>query len=959
MPYLTAVVGLTRQLRGDRALILLVVFTVFITSGIAAAVPRFYNRILDDELAQRIEDASGRERSVTATVTQRFNDPNLEIRVRLAAMGEAYQQALPSPLRDALGEPTFVFEGPVFLVTDDFEGNVEPYARLLRMRYPQGIETHVELAEGHLPQVREEIAAPASLWLPEQRAERPMLLLEIALSERTAFQMGVQVGDQLLAVFDDAETLFEHGPGTWFVVEVSGTFRPLDPDGPYWTGDPSFELVSWGEDPGALPIGSGRTDKELSVTGNALLAPDAYGEWTRITELADWHYTWTLSLDPAAVDATNYRAAAAQAGNLEVTKGPYEAPDWLPNLLRVNTPIPLLFRGYEEQTRFTLSVIALTALGVFGTAFAAFSLLGSLISERRRDAVVLVRGRGATRPQLIGARLLEGVLLCAPAASLGWLAAIALIDARTSRWSIWCAVGVALILLALLLFSAEPVRVAGLCKLLRRVVGASTTRSTRRLTLELALVVLAVVALAALRQRGLTADASTEATLDPLLVAAPMLLALVASLVGLRLYPHVVGILAHLAGRGRGLVWFIGLRRGSDPAGTSFLPFVVMLTAVSISVFASIIAQSVTDAQRETAWRQVGADFRVEASGKEPSSLLDQAQAGGIEVATALVTDGSASSAGAFSGTSSVPLSVVALDVGAYQRVIGNRDAPFTIPGASESTDQLGTERNPVPVLIANDWSGRERPEVGELLRVEMRVPGRGVVPFHAHVSAFSDDFPGIEAGDAFLLVSLDALQGAIEDRIDEVTTLFINANTSQIATLTSSLDAPTGATASPQQATVISREEIYEELLTRPLTAAVVTSFRVGAAIAALYAGLALLIALTLTARRRIYDLSVLRTLGLPIRSAGGVIAVEYLPLIALSSLGGVVLGLVTALAIEPGVDLAAFTGTDSSIALTVSWLAVAAIVVGLASVALATIGVYVLLNRKRRLGHILRVSD
>ena len=965
--YPLAVLALLRTLRGERALMVSVAVLVLITSGLAAAVPRLYTRVLDAELARRVEDAGVYQRSISAILQQRYNNPNQEIRERLAGMGAAYQDALPSPLREALAESTYSIDAPDFLVADDLRGNQAAFARLLSVRYQRDVGAHVDLVEGRLPQLREDVTPPPSPALPESRADGPLPLLEVALSEQTAGLLELEVGDQMVGVFDDATTLFEQGPGSWFMVEVAGIFRAAEPSSAYWGGDQSFDLVSQ-RDASAIPFTSGRTEEPLALTGAALFAPEAYTEWARLTELADWSYTWRFQLDPSAVTAVSYAAVAAQTGNLDVTKGPYDAPGWPPGQLRVTTRIPLLFSGYEERTRFTVSVIALTALGVFGTAAATFALLSTLISERRRATAILLRGRGATRAQLIGARLVEGLLLCGSAAAAGYLGAVTLIDARDSLWSLWCAAGVALAMLTLLVGGAESARAADLGRLLRRTFDPLAERSTRRLTLEATLVVVAVAGLAALRQRGLSADANPDTSLDPLLIGAPLLLALVVGVLGRRLYPAVVGLLARLAQPSRGLVWFVGLRRGSDPSGGAFLPFLVMLAAVSISIFASVIAQSVTQAQEETAWRLVGADYRLEAEPFDPNAttLAPAAAPGGpvashAVVAGALTANGSliaADANGRFASRSSTMLSVVAIDVAAYRRVIGDRLAPFTLPSnASDASAQHGSEANPLPVILAADWSGDERPQPGTLLRVELRVPGSGTLQAFASVAGYSERYPGIERGRPFVLLSLADLRALAPERVTQVTTLFVQGTAQDVLELKATIGEQAIDGNAPVQ--VDSRAGAFDKLLHEPLTNAVVTSFRAGAGIAALYAGLALLFALTLTARRRAHDLSVLRTLGLPAGRAGAVIAVEYLPLIGLATVSGVALGIAIAFVIEPGVDLAAFTGATAAPPLAISWPAVAAIGLGLAALALATIAAYVLVIRRRQLGRILRVSD
>ena len=68
-------------------------------------------------------------------------------------------------------------------------------------------------------------------------------------------------------------------------------------------------------------------------------------------------------------------------------------------------------------------------------AIAAVGLIGVLVVRRRRPALALARGRGASGGQLLAAQLWEGLLVTVPAALVGLLAALAVVTARASDLS--------------------------------------------------------------------------------------------------------------------------------------------------------------------------------------------------------------------------------------------------------------------------------------------------------------------------------------------------------------------------------------------------------------------------------------------------------------------------------------------------------------------------------------------
>jgi putative ABC transport system permease protein len=122
---------------------------------------------------------------------------------------------------------------------------------------------------------------------------------------------------------------------------------------------------------------------------------------------------------------------------------------------------------------------------------------------------------------------------------------------------------------------------------------AVTAVSPRRLAVEAAVVVSSLVGIYLLRRRGL-ADANG---FDPYLAAVPLLLGLAAGIVAVRLYPLPVRFLAAAAARRRDLVPALALRRVARQPGVNAAPLLVLLLGVSVSVFAAVMAATLSHAQ--------------------------------------------------------------------------------------------------------------------------------------------------------------------------------------------------------------------------------------------------------------------------------------------------------------------------------------------------------------------------
>ena len=79
-----------------------------------------------------------------------------------------------------------------------------------------------------------------------------------------------------------------------------------------------------------------------------------------------------------------------------------------------------LVEGFAAERRTAEAVLVTAALGPAAVATAAVALVALLMVHRRRRAVTLVRGRGASVAQLLGSHLVEGLLIAAPAAALAY-----------------------------------------------------------------------------------------------------------------------------------------------------------------------------------------------------------------------------------------------------------------------------------------------------------------------------------------------------------------------------------------------------------------------------------------------------------------------------------------------------------------------------------------------------------
>jgi putative ABC transport system permease protein len=405
---------------------------------------------------------------------------------------------------------------------------------------------------------------------------------------------------------------------------------------------------------------------------------------------------------------------------------------------------------------------------------------------------------------------------------------------------------------------------------------------------------------------------------------------------------------------GRGLVAFVGLRRISGQSPVTHLPLLVMLLAIGISIFTAVVRYSISEAQAEGAWQRVGAPYRVES----PDSILPtRLNLGAIDGVSGVAEAVRAP----IEGGTLLAVETTELEaMNAGTRADPNfPDRLFDIP----TGNPLGSQFNPLPAIL----SAWQDDEIGAGSVFELTVPAVPTpVTLTLRVYQSRTTFAGLPEGEPAVIVSLRALQTAAPDRQIRPNVAFLGGDdltTEQIqltiADQTGSDERVAGGVTAVFNADVLSRSETYEEIRDAPLSRGVTRSFALSVGMAALYAVLAILTALTLTARARARDLSFLRTLGLSQQQALRLAVVEQAPAVIVASALGTGLGIAIVRLIEPGLDVSAFVGPGTSVPLRIDWLSIGVITAALTIVTLAAIALFTAINRRAQISQSLRAGD
>lgn len=524
--------------------------------------------------------------------------------------------------------------------------------------------------------------------------------------------------------------------------------------------------------------------------------------------------------------------------------------------------------------------------------------------------------------------------------------------------------------MALLALLAFPVRAAVL------LTPARPAGRWRRPVAELLVLIATVAAVVEVRRRGVAPPGSD---LDPLLIAAPLLLALCGGLLLARLQPVITGWLARAAGRSSGLVGFLGLARAARGSGAtgrtgpSVLPMIALLLAITTGGFGAAVLQSVDSSRLGVARLTVGGDAAISAYGKSPLPAGLAKSAGelpGVRTSVPLWIDHDSSLHGTTVRSSQV--TVVVADPAAYaelSRVLGcgSFDPALLATAGASAADA------PVPALFSASLAGQA--VQGGTYTVQ---PGDGG-ELKVRVAGTIDCTPAHPARDAATVVlptgaATDLMGGADHPNrwlgIGDVDGDRLRALVRSKLPAPSGTPAPapapipgSGSAAGPapldEPYPVSTSAEAVTALGSDPLQRSAQRLFWASMAGAAGFALLAVLLTLMRAVPERAALLARLRTMGLRRRQGVALILAETLPQTLAATLGGALVAAAAVALLGPAIDLSTLVGAHvpNGVRLTAGPVLTQAL--GLAALVAAAVFVEAATTGRRQITNELRAGD
>ena len=906
-----------RRLREDRAPAIGLGLLVLVTAAVFALAPRLLDRVGNDALHGVVAGAGAAARNIALIDDESVGpgpdtgplDPFDQVRERAESQ-----------------IPTSVDQLVAFrsLVADSIRFRIEATTTdpaFVRLRLQPGAEARIHYTAGRAPApaARTVPLPPTATPQPDAEGTRQTVanVIEVALSADAVRQLGHGLGETLFLTPDPHDQLTADVPRAWAAMEVVGVFAVDDPRDPFWYEDSGLEKAS---------IRSLGGDAR-AIDTTALLAPSEYRAALGLVgpSFLPFRATWRLFVAPERLDAAGLDPLIRDLRRLDTTFG--QVTSRVMTSTAVRSGLLPLIQAHAARWTSALAILTVVAIGPAAAAIAALGLIATLAARRRRPALTLVRGRGATVGQIVRAVVLEGLVITLPALGLAVLATIVLIPTGSNRLTVAVATVVAAATVVLLLVTALPSATATLVG--GREDGPPRGPGVRRLVLDGVVVLAAAAGAWLLRERGIRGTSSTGelAAADPLIAAVPALAAIAVGLAAIRLLPLPLRLLGRIARGRRGLVPMLALRRAVQ-GGTTSAILLVLLAAASIGTFSSAALTHLDRSAEVSSWHVAGAPYRLSDPLGSLSSDLDPKTLPGVRSVAA------GSAVQIRIGNNNLRIQFLSIDAAAWEPMIRGTAGDPGLPPAL-LTPEPGAV---LPIVVSAGVAGRpDGVKIGD--DFDILVNG---LAYHARAVAAIETFPTMAPGTNFAIASRQQLKAIHPEAQLLPTMVFLDAPASADAAIRAAVGAiDSGAIVDGQAA-------LAADFRSSPVTAALIVGIAAAGLVAAIYAALAITAALALAGAARAVEVAHLRTLGLSRREALGLAIVEHGPTVLLAPVAGILLGLGLFALVEPSLGVDALVGSRIAVGFTVDPSQLALILAGVLAIASIGIGLAAWMQRR-----------
>jgi len=784
----------------------------------------------------------------------------------------------------------------------------------LEVSYRMQLTSYVRVVSGSL-------SAPSP---PTARGASPGYAssIPVVVTQQTARQFGLRVGS---SVDIAGGQLAQTGESSTIALKVTGIVAARDPASTFWSADPTLAAPAlqmpfsgppyWFGGVFALPGEIGAVQQDFGVHGLNMqwTFPMTFGSLSGNQAQPLLSELQQLATQTPAMTGP----LASAAGTLTIGSG------------LTQTLTAFVSAADSVDVLLWLLYVSLAVAGAV-----VLLLAGRMVALRRSAELTARRARGASLRQVAATVARGAAIGCVPGAVIAAAAAVLVIPGtQPGGW--WPALIVSLVAVgAPAAVAAWQHRLPSLFRARGRGRPARTGPGRRRRRAGVRLVTEATAGLAAIggiivfRQQGLQPGSGVNLYIS----AAPVLVAIPAVIVVLRVYPLLLRGLLKGTARGRGITAFAGLAQAARTALTPALPAFALVLAVTVAAFAGMVRDAVTRGEVNASWQTAGADVTVANAGSAgpipAAAQREIARVPGVE-RSAVVWES------VWTAPDGAPVTGLAVDPASYAALVASTRTWPAVDADALTGDQALAS----PQALA-DFGGRGP--------VTLTTHG-GNPSVRVHVTGTLSGTPAYPGGGAFVLMPVSVVRGQPD----------LGPNVMLLAgggIDTAALDRVV-QTAVPTASTTV-RSEILETLTSAPLQQGAFLLFGLAIGVAAGLGLAVLLLELALGARDREATLARLATMGLGTGQRARLVLLEVLPALIAATVAAVACALALPRVVAPAVDLSVFTGSSAGVPLTPDVASFALPLLGLAVVALVALTIEIR-TRRRGVAAILRGGD
>ena len=423
--------------------------------------------------------------------------------------------------------------------------------------------------------------------------------------------------------------------------------------------------------------------------------------------------------------------------------------------------------------------------------------------------------------------------------------------------------------------------------------------------------------------------------------SAPVLVAIPAVIVVLRLYPLVLRGLLRACARSSRAPAFLGLARASRTALTPALPAFALVLALTVAAFAGMVRDAVVNGEVAASWQTAGADATVTPSYAAQSFTISPAAARAV-AAVPGVTHAAEVMNESWTTPAGCQVNVLAVDPASYAELVARTQRVPAGAGRAAGDARQGGGAPARPGVPASRGAPRAPGQGSGAVTLSTRQAS--LQPVRVRVAGVIASTPALPGGGAFVIMPLAAIKSAITPPEPvPVNEMLLTGGSIDRARLTAVVrHALPGGVAT-------FRSDVLSALTSGPLQHGAFTLFSLAVVVAAILGLAVMLLELALGAAEREATLARLATMGLGEGQRAWVVALEVLPAVIAAAVAAWACALALPRVLAPDIDLSVFTGSSVTVKLAADAASFAVPLAGLAVLAAVALGIEIRSGRSR----------